>query len=93
MELRKKIIEYLQNTIITKRNLTKKIETLEEQIDKMIENAKIRNEALDSLKEKANKFQKKAREEHKLRCKLEIELNEIKNKLEKENKKCQTKEK
>lgn len=93
MKLKDKIVEYLNETIKTKRSMQKQIESLNEQINKMIENSKERNLQLDFLKNKSRNLQKKLREEHKNYCTLEIELSELKFKYEQELKKNKKKNK
>lgn len=56
------IIKYLRESLNTKRILRKKIVLLEDQIEKMLENAKEREIAKEELSKKASNMQKKARE-------------------------------
>ena len=67
------IKEYLRNSLNTNRALRKKIVLLEEQIEKMIENAKEREIVKEELSEKASKMQKKAAELNKKNILLEAE--------------------
>ena len=59
MKLKDVIIEYLQNTIISKRNMTKRIYQLEEEVREAHKNEKYAIEELNKQKEISRRLRRK----------------------------------
>ena len=59
MELKKVIIEYLENTIISKKNMTRRIYKLEEELREAHKNEKYAIEQMNKQKEISRKLRRK----------------------------------